>query len=581
MYRTAFSFALRRFPRFSAAWPHGGVRVPLIFLSIDPGVLAQSAFTLCVVSILEGIAVYTWQFRAEPGARWQIGLQCTKCLWLLVLLVGVLGQGGVWSEIGNQVTWYIAMTSAYIWYRFIAELSRFDRTAPRWLEPLIRAGVLVSWALYATNPWHHLIARGNHYGPLCLFFTYPFGYLVNLLSVVLNVRWALGCHGLRRRQAWNFLVPYVLVWIGQFLSNMSWADHFDPHALFYLLAGAATAWAFFRWRAYSVLPLAQEAMVRSTIDALLVVDEDGFIARMNTAARTSFSDVKEGDRFEPLMQSASALSPLPGKDALRAVEMAWKQEGAQRFFAVQTTPLTTDSGFRLGQVFCFKDITHEKRQQARIVEQEKAISRLEERASIARELHDGQGQSWSYVAMQLSAIERRIEQGETAHAAVLLEEMSKIVKDSHLDLRESITALHIGSETMKHGLLKAIEDQLNWYRAHCGWDARIDVERDCAWDEARLAPQCKVQLLRIVQEALANARKHAQATRVRVGISQSRDALCFAIEDNGAGFDQDRVAAQCGHHGLTMMRERAGEIGAHFFVESRAEAGTRVTVRVP
>jgi signal transduction histidine kinase len=559
-----------------------------MLISFDLAVLVQLAFTGGVIAVLEGIAVYTWQFRTEPGARWHIWAQTCKCFWLLALAVAMLGNDGLGSVVAERSTWFLSMASAYIWYRFIAELSGFGRSAPRWLEPAIRTGVLFSWLLYLTNPWHHLIAfevrRAGvleiHYGALCLFFTYPFGYSLNLFSAGLNVRWALRCHGLRQRQAWAFLFPNLFVWSGQFLSNMPWARKYDPHSIFFLLAGLATAWAFFRWRSYSVLPLAQEAMVRSTIDGLVVIDEEGYIVRLNQAARSIFPRVAaEGNRFESIAQDSPALLSLREAGASQALEASWEIAGSTCFFLVQTTPLYASAGWLLGQVFCIKDITNEKAQQARIVEQEKAISLLVERARIGRELHDGQGQSWSYVSMQLLAIERRMAQGETALAEQLLQELRVSVQDSHIDLRETITALHIGRDTLKHGLLQAIEDQLRWYREHCGW--QVNLELECAWQEEMLAPQSKVQLLRIMQEALANVRKHAEATSVRVAIRRADDALCFLIEDNGRGFDLDETARRSGHHGLRMMRERADEIGAELCVQSSQGAGSRVTVLLP
>jgi signal transduction histidine kinase len=320
-------------------------------------------------------------------------------------------------------------------------------------------------------------------------------------------------------------------------------------------------------------------MVRSTIDALVVIDEEGYIVRMNQAARSIFPRATaEGDRFESISQDSPALLSLRAAGAPQALEASWEIAGSTRFFLVQTTSLYASAEWLLGQVFCFRDITNEKAQQARIVEQEKAISLLEERSRIGRELHDGQGQSWSYVSMQLLAIERRMEQGEAARAAQLVTELRSAVQDSHIDLRETITALHIGRDTLKHGLLHAIEEQLRWYREHCGWQAHLELE--CAWQEEMLAPQSKVQLLRIMQEALANVRKHAEATSVRVAIRRAGDALCFIIEDNGGGFDPDETARRSGHHGLRMMRERADEIGAELCVQSSRGAGSRVTVRL-
>lgn len=390
---------------------------------MNVAVLAQIAFSFCVIAVLEGIAVYTWQFRAERGARWHVAVQATKCLWLGAILVGTLGTGHWWGNAGERATWFLSIVSAYIWYRFFAEISGFDRSAPRWLEPVIRTGTLFCWLLYLSNPWHHLIAfeinRGGvleeHYGPLCLFFTYPFGYAVNLLAVGINVRWARSCRGLRRRQAWAFLAPSLVAWAGQFLSNMSWANKFDPHAVFFLLSGVATAWAFFGWRSYSVLPQAQEAMLRDMIEGLVVVDEQGDVARTNTAAHSILPGMKEGIHFDsvarvcPDLLSPRGLSP-------KSLEANWGIAGTQCFSQVQPTPLFTSAGWLLGQVVCFKDITIEKEQQEHIVEQAKCISLLEESARMGRELHDGAAQSWSYVSMQLCATERRMAMGDVARA---------------------------------------------------------------------------------------------------------------------------------------------------------------------
>jgi signal transduction histidine kinase len=546
--------------------------------------LVQLAFTICAIAVLEGIAVYAWQFRAEPGARWHVWGHVCKGLWLAALSVAMLGENSFLGMAAGMATWLLSITSVYIWYRFFAELSGFDREAPRWLTPSILTGTVICWLLFLTNPWHHLIAHQvmvggvieGRLGRLCIL-TYTFAYSVNLLSIVLNVRWALRCRGLRRRQAWAFLLPSLLLWTGQFLSAMNSSSHYDPHAPFFLLSGLATAWAFFRWRSLSVFPRAQEAMLRSMIDALMVVDEQGYIVRLNAAARAIFPNAaKEGVHFESIARVCPALGHARESQAL---EVDWMVAGAKRCFLVNTTSLYAAPEHFLGQVLCFRDITHEKEQQARIVEQEKAISQLEERTRLGRELHDGLGQTWSYVSMQLCAIERRIELGEAARVAQLVSELRNAVQDTHIGLRETITALHTGGEALKHGLLAAIEEQLRWYREHCGWQASLEL--DCAWQEEMLAPQCKVQLLRIVQQSLANTRKHAQADKVRVSIDRDGNTLCFKIEDNGRGFDPEQADHRSGHHGLRMMRERAAEIGAVLHIRSRRGTGTRVTALLP
>jgi signal transduction histidine kinase len=91
-----------------------------------------------------------------------------------------------------------------------------------------------------------------------------------------------------------------------------------------------------------------------------------------------------------------------------------------------------------------------------------------------------------------------------------------------------------------------------------------------------------VQLLRIVQEALTNVRKHARARAVRVGLSVTGGAAEAVVEDDGLGFDPSRVGTtQPAVFGLRFMRERAEEVGGTVCVDSRPGAGTRVVIRVP
>ncbi len=549
--------------------------------------LAHLCFTGCAIAVLEGIAVYIWQFRSQRGALWHVAVQTCLCLWLVAITAAKWGKGSPWGTAAEMATWYLAMACVYLLFRFVSEVSGYDREAPRWLEPAVRAGSLLCWLLYLTNPWHHMIwvqAREagvlvNRYGPLCYFFTYPFAYGVTLLSMGIIVRWALGCRGLRRRQAWSFLAPNLLVWAGQFLSTRSWAHSFDPHSVFFLLAGVTMAWAFSRWRSYSVLPLAQEAMLRSMIDGLMVVDEDGYAVRLNTAMRSIFAGTaKEGVRFKTIAQVCPELLPLREARSPQVLETSWKIAGSKRFFQVQTTPLYASAGHLLGQVFCFQDITLEKEQQARIADQQKAILLLEERARLGRELHDDQGQLWSYLAMQLGAVRKRMEQGDRERAFQLMEQLQAVVQDTHVGLREAIYGLSIG-ETLKNGLLAALEEHLSWYRRHCAWEATLQL--DGVWDQKLLSPHTEAQLMRILQEAFSNVRKSAHAANVRVVIGHAADALTFLVQDDGHGFDLEKVSQKAEHHGLRMMRERADEIGAELRVESETGKGTRITVTIP
>jgi signal transduction histidine kinase len=90
-----------------------------------------------------------------------------------------------------------------------------------------------------------------------------------------------------------------------------------------------------------------------------------------------------------------------------------------------------------------------------------------------------------------------------------------------------------------------------------------------------------VQLLRIVQEAFANIRKHAGAQNVRVSITKELDCMILRIEDDGVGFDPARLPVSHRSFGLGIMSQRAAEVGGRVEVKSAPGKGTRVIIEVP
>ena len=109
---------------------------------------------------------------------------------------------------------------------------------------------------------------------------------------------------------------------------------------------------------------------------------------------------------------------------------------------------------------------------------------------------------------------------------------------------------------------------------------RFGIAAECRCDAAadRLSPRAQAELLRIVQEALANVRKHADATLVRVELSDRR-RLELRVTDNGRGFATDQVGRA--GYGLSSMEQRAAIIGGSLTIDSREQDGTRVLVQMP
>jgi two-component system nitrate/nitrite sensor histidine kinase NarX len=128
------------------------------------------------------------------------------------------------------------------------------------------------------------------------------------------------------------------------------------------------------------------------------------------------------------------------------------------------------------------------------------------------------------------------------------------------------------------GLLPSLREYLAEYRAHYG----VHVELAGDGDSIEFSPEVNVQLLRIIQEALTNVRKHAGASRAWVRFGREGSLRRITVEDNGRGFDPARLGREGQQYfGLQIMRERAESIGGSLALDSRPGQGTRVVVRVP
>lgn len=203
---------------------------------------------------------------------------------------------------------------------------------------------------------------------------------------------------------------------------------------------------------------------------------------------------------------------------------------------------------------------------------------LEERMRIARELHDGLAQVLGYINVQTHAVSKLLASGRPADAQEELAAMEEAARQVYRDVREEILGLRIALP--RQGLVPALGRYLDEYEPMAGTTLRLETDEQVG--ELTLPPPTEIQLLRIVQEALRNVRKHAHASSAVVRLAADADALTVEVADDGDGFDPLR-SARTGwpRFGLQTMRERAEAIGGQFELDSQSGRGTRVTVRLP
>ncbi|MDP2948091.1 MAG: GAF domain-containing protein [Chloroflexota bacterium] len=213
---------------------------------------------------------------------------------------------------------------------------------------------------------------------------------------------------------------------------------------------------------------------------------------------------------------------------------------------------------------------------ARLYLRAQETAALEERDRIAREMHDSLSQVLGYLSIEASAVEQKLAAGQLAAVKEELAEMRKAARDAYEDVRQGILALRTAGSLTK-GFVPSLDEFVQEYGSQSGLTVEVDVADERA---TQFSPKAEGQLLRIIQEALTNVRKHANATHVGVRFELQDSWAQITVEDDGQGFET--VQARRGRHfGLQTMRERAESIGGKLAVESKVGAGTRVVVRVP
>ena len=220
----------------------------------------------------------------------------------------------------------------------------------------------------------------------------------------------------------------------------------------------------------------------------------------------------------------------------------------------------------------------ETRQQ--LAETERAAGVAGERQRIAHEIHDTLAQGLSSIQMLLHAANRDLD-GEinVDKARERIGLARQTAADNLQEARAMIAALQPAALSQT-SLVGALDRMAQGFAAAA--DLNIEVEAD--GEVTQLPMKLEAVLLRIAQGAVGNVAKHAQATRARITVSYSDDAVRVDIVDNGVGFDVKAVESRpagLGHIGLAAMKRRAEEVSGEVVIESSPGNGTAVSVSVP
>ncbi len=211
----------------------------------------------------------------------------------------------------------------------------------------------------------------------------------------------------------------------------------------------------------------------------------------------------------------------------------------------------------------------------RLAAREREMAVSEERNLVAQGLHDSIAQGLNFLNLQVQMLDQSVSDGKIDDVSEIVPLLRAGVQESYEDVRELLH--NFRSRLVEGNLIGALETTVDKFQRQTGIAAELVADVD----GAPFPREQQLQLLFIVQEALSNVRKHADASSVLVRL-EDRNNFTLTIEDNGAGFDPGGLDENGETHvGIHIMRERAQRIDATLAVQSAPGEGTRITLTLP
>jgi len=203
----------------------------------------------------------------------------------------------------------------------------------------------------------------------------------------------------------------------------------------------------------------------------------------------------------------------------------------------------------------------------------------DERERVARELHDGLAQLLGYINAKAAAVRKLLSKQDIMAAEKNLLQLEEVAQEVFVDVREAILGLKIAG-LIDQGLATTIREFTTQFSRLTGLPVEVTITPQT--ENSLFDAEIELHLLRIIQEALSNIRKHASASQAWVSLQVENGCLELTVRDNGVGFAGE-AGSKSGepHFGLSTMQERAAAIGATLDIFAEPGAGTRIKLLMP
>lgn len=536
------------------------------------------------IGFTAAVGIYSWRHRTVPGAT---GLAFMMFFWSLKLLATTLGLTA--GQITTKLLWFeierfFLLPSTVAGLAFALEYAGLDTWLNRRTVALLAIPALLLVPLTFTNDSHQLIWTRMWFDGRIRFdpgaVVYPlWGYGLLLGGATISIfiwlfirsplhRWPVGLILL------NLFAGRLLFYLTEAgLNPVKSLDLFDMAAIFICPVYFV---ALFHFRMFEVVPVARNRVIEQMRDGMLVLDAQTRVVDLNGAAQQLLGVNRSeliGRGMKKALEAYPSLVDLVLSPTLMQDDI-WLSD--TRCCRVHISPLSNRRGFELGKLVLLYDTSEEKRTQRQLQDHQRKLATLEEREWLARELHDGVGQILAAAHLEIKTAAELLGKGQVTATRASLDRIATVIREGKAHVGDYM--LGVKSWSSNGHFFNGLRQYVMNYSRNGGVLTELIIPAEI---EKRLFGETiETQLHRIIQEALTNIRKHANARSARVIFGLENGHAKITIEDDGQGFNIADLDGNQGF-GLRSMKGRAETVGAQFEVKSSPGNGTKVIVQVP
>ena len=561
---------------------------------------------------------YLWPLLISASATFSLGAyalinqrqsKCAASFIVSMLLVTVWSGGNAlemtgadlptklfWANIQYFAYCYSPITLLTLSMRFTGYDRWLRNKKILWLLLLPTIVIILVW----TDGFHGLMRYNMHldtsgtfpviaknYGPA--FYVHAFyEHIINISALFLLVLAVIRRKTVYRKQAIILLAGASLIVLPNlfYITGLSPVKGFDLTPVFFGPAGALMMWAIFRYKMFDLVPLARATVMEAMDAGVMVLDLQGRILDINPASekilgisaeQTSGREAAEFCRDIPEFAKACA-----ARDAAQ-VEFSVGAAGGVRIFEAVFSPLNDRRGTQketlIGRLAMIYEITEKKKEQQRYLEQQRRLAAAHEKERMARDMHDNLGQVLGFINLQAQGIRQELVTAGVNTVSDKLDRLVEVTQAAHDEIRAYIKSARSLSPSGSD-FLELLRNDILQFEQRSGIPTELFTNLDLA--EIDLAPQIQLHFLSIAKEALNNVQKHSGANHVKLSLSLEKEKMLLTVEDDGRGFSvSDKISRAGKTFGLSIMKERAMEIGAELTIESAPEKGCRIALMLP